>query len=351
MKLSSTMTIGCDLGDRKSDLFIMAEDGTPVGREKIATTRQGFQRFFAGQPRVKVVCEASTHSAWVSSLLKELGHEPIVANPRRVLLIAKGKAKSDAVDAELLARLGRADPQLLSPIEHRGQEAQRDLAVIRGRALLVETRTGLINHVRSIVKSQGERVRKCTSKAFVKVVRQELPKNLLDTVEPVLVLIDAVNEQIHAVDCKLDKEMSEKYREVSALKTVDGVGTLTALTYTLTIDDPNRFSKSRNVGSYVGLSPGRRQSGNHDPELHITRCGDRYLRTLLITSAHRILGPFGRDSDLRRWGLALAARGQKNAKKRAIVAVARRLAVLLHRMSLTGEVWVPCGHQAQPQAA
>ena len=129
--------------------------------------------------------------------------------------------------------------------------------------------------------------------------------------------------------------------QVALLKKVKGVGTLIALTYVLTLDDPHRFAKSREVGCFLGLKPGRRDSGESQPQMHISKEGDRYLRTMLVQGAHYILGPFGADSDLRRWGLRLAERGGKNAKKRAVVAVARKLAVLLHRLWVSGEVYEP----------
>ena len=98
---------------------------------------------------------------------------------------------------------------------------------------------------------------------------------------------------------------------MARLEQVKGVGTLIALTYLLTLEDPQRFRKSRDVGCYVGLQPGRRNSGQSEPQLHISKEGDPYLRTLLVQGAHHILGPFGADSDLRRWGLKLAERGGK----------------------------------------
>ncbi len=119
------------------------------------------------------------------------------------------------------------------------------------------------------------------------------------------------------------------------------MGKLIALTYILTLEDPKRFRKSRDAGCYIGLQPGRRNSGQSEPQLHITREGDSYLRMVLVQGAHHILGPFGEDSDLRRWGLKLAERGGKNAKKRAIIAVARKLAVLLHHLWSSGEKYEP----------
>lgn len=131
------------------------------------------------------------------------------------------------------------------------------------------------------------------------------------------------------------------YPEVALLKQVKGVGTLIGLTYILTLDDPHRFRRSRDAGCFLGLRPGRRNSGMSEPQMHISKEGDAYLRTLMVQGAHYILGPFGPDSDLRRWGLKLAERGGKNAKKRAVIAVARKLAVLLHKLWVSGEVYEP----------
>jgi len=133
----------------------------------------------------------------------------------------------------------------------------------------------------------------------------------------------------------------EAFPETQALTHVFGVGTLTAVTFVLTVGDKNRFSNSRDVGSCLGLRPRRDQSGSHDSQLGITKAGNKYLRNLLVECANHILGPFGRDSALRRWGLHLMARGGKNARKKALVAVARKLAILLHKLWVTREPYSP----------
>jgi transposase len=261
-------------------------------------------------------------------------------------LITKSKSKSDRIDAGLLARLGRVDPKLLSPVHHRCRKAQLDLVTVRTRAELIGMRTSLVNHVRGVVKCHGERLPKCSTEAFAKRACAFLPEELRLALTPVLDLIKGVNVQIKVLDERISKELPKRYPEIDVLQQVDGVGPLTALTFVLTLDDPSRFRKSRKVGAFLGLRPGRSQSGRSDPELRITKTGDSYLRTLLVNCAQYIMGPFGKDSDLRRWGLHLAERGKKNAKKRAVVAVARRLAVLLHRLWVTGEVYQPVGYAA-----
>ncbi len=168
-----------------------------------------------------------------------------------------------------------------------------------------------------------------------------LSAELREALEPLLTEVESLNERIKEYDRRMEQMAKKDYPEVQLLQQVKGVGELIALTYVLTIEDPHRFRKSRDVGCFLGLRPGRRNSGQSEPQMHISKEGDRYLRTLLVQGAHYILGPFGEDRDLRRWGLKLAERGGKNAKKRAIIAVARKLAVLLHRLWVSGEVYEP----------
>jgi transposase len=237
--------------------------------------------------------------------------------------------------------LARVDPKLLHPIQHRGGTAQADRALLRSRNALVECRTKLVNHARGIVKSIGGRLPSCSTSYFHKRVRQDLPNELKPALTPVLDTIGTLTLKIRRLEARIERLASKRYPETGLLRQVSGVGPLTSLSFVLTLEDPERFKHSRTVGPYLGLRPRQSQSGGQDPELRITKAGDTDLRRLLVGSAHYILGPFGPDTDLRRWGLALAARGKKNAKKRAVVAVARKLAVLLHRLWVTAEVYEP----------
>lgn len=341
MKKDITTTIGCDLGDKESEVFVLKEDGT-VERGRVKTTKQAMRAFFERAP-AHVVLEVGGHSRWVNELLGELGHEVTVANPRRVRLISENDSKSDRTDAELLARLGRVDTTLLSPVEHRARQAQAELAVVKARDVLVASRTRLVNHVRAVVKSFGERLPRCTAESFHRRTRANVPSELLPALEPIYEALMRMEEQIRALDRTIAR-MAKAHSEVALLSQPDGVGDLTALAYALTIGNKERFEKSRSAGAFFGLRPRKDQSGGGDPQLRITKAGDPLVRRLLVNSANRILGPFGKDSDLRRWGLKLAERGGKNARKRAKVAVARKLAVLMHRLWVTGEVYQPIGY-------
>jgi transposase len=335
------LTIGLDLGDRSSNYCILDEAGEVLLEHKLATTPEAMQRVFGGMPRSRIALETGAHSPWVSRQLSALGHEVIVAHARNVRLIGESSRKDDQLDARTLARLARIDPHLLSPVQHRSAKAQIHLTVIRARAGLVGARTALVNAARGLVKSYGERLRKCGTQQVGRDTAAGLSVELREALEPLLEEVESLNARIKEYDRRIEQIAKEVYPEVALLKQVKGVGPLIALTYVLTLEDPQRFRKSRDVGCFLGLRPGRRNSGQSQPQMHISKEGDPYLRTMMVQGAHYILGPFGEDSDLRRWGLRLAERGGRNAKKRAVVAVARKLAVLLHRLWVSGEVYEP----------
>ena len=335
------LTIGLDLGDRSSSYCILDEAGKILLEQKLPTTPEAMKQTFAKMPRSRIAMETGTHSPWISRLLKALGHEVIVAHAQNVRLIVKSRRKDDRIDARTLARLARIDPELLSPVQHRSAQAQLHLTEIRARAGLVSARTALVNAARGLVKSHGERLRKCGTFQVSREITSDLSTELREALQPLLREVESLNERIQEYDRRIEKMAKEKYPETALLKQVKGVGDLIATTYVLTLEDAKRFRKSRDAGCFVGLQPGRRNSGESEPQMHISKEGDEYLRTLLVQGAHYILGPFGEDSDLRRWGQRLAARGGKNAKKRAVVAVARKLAVLLHRLWVSGEPYEP----------
>jgi transposase len=347
------LTIGLDLGDRWSFYCVLDEAGNIIVEQKVPTTAEGMKQTFARIPRSLIALETGTHSPWISRLLTELGHEVLVAHAQKVELITKSNRKDDRHDARTLARLARIDPELLGPVRHRSAKAQIHLTVIRARAELVSARTALVNAARGLVKSYGQRLPKCGTQRVSRELAAGLSTEMREVLEPLLREIESLNERIKEYDERMEKIAKESYPQVALLKQVKGVGTQIALTYVLTIEDPYRFPKSREVGCFLGLRPGRRNSGESEPQKKISKEGDRYLRTMLVQGAHYILGPFGEDSDLRRWGLRLAERGGKNAKKRAVVAVARKLAVLLHRLWVSGEVYEPLrnSHKAMHAAA
>jgi transposase len=345
------LTVGLDLGDRNSWYCVLDEAGQIQLEQRVRTTAKALGEDFGTMPRSRIALETGTHSPWISRLLSALGHEVIVANARKVRLIGESRKKDDRLDAQTLARLARMDPGLLCPVKHRSGQAQADLIMIRARAGLVRARTGLVNGARGLAKSYGERLRGCNVRNMNPEKAEGLSPELQRALEPLLSAIEELSRRICEYNDRIEALAQESYPQVELLKQIKGVGTLIALTFLLTLEDPHRFRKSRDVGCYLGLQPGRRKSGQSEPQMHISKEGDPYLRTLLVQGAQHILGPFGVDCDLRRWGLKLAERGGRNGKKRAIVATARKLAVLLHHLWVSGEVYQPLHNSSRTTVA
>ena len=323
--------------------------------QKVSTTPKANREVFGAMPRSRIALETGMHSPWVSRLLSELGHEVIVAHARNVRLIGESRKKDDRLDAQTLARLARIDPQLLCPVKHRSAKAQADLTVIRARAGLVRARTALVNTARGLAKTYGERLRGCN-------VRNMNPEKAEGS-EPgtakgagAVAGRNRVAERTHPRVQRTDRKAGAgKLSAGGAAETDQRSG------HADRADVPADAGRCASLSQEPrrGLLPGICSQDGETPGRASRRCtsakkGDPYLRTLLVQGAHHILGPFGADSDLRRWGLKLAERGGKNGKKRAIIATARKLAVLLHRLWVSGEVYEPLrnSHQvAMPAAA
>jgi len=349
--MSKGITIGMDMGDKNHNVCLLDAEGQVLKRTTVANTSKAIRKYFGELESCRVAMEAGTHSGWVSRILKELGHEVLVGNPRKLRVIWDSDEKGDDRDAEMLARIARFDPQLLYPIHHRGQKAQEDLAIIKARDMLVKVRSTLIAHTRGTVKSIGQRISACSAEAFHVRLLAEMPAELTPALDPVMKSIEDLTCRIRHYDKLLEKLCTEKYPETKGLRAISGVGPVTTLAFILTLEDSGRFDESRAVGPFVGLTPRRDQSGQIDKQLGITKAGDAYLRRLLVGGAQYILGPFGPDCDLKRFGLTRAARGGKNAKRRAVVAVARKLAVLLHHLWKSGATYDPLYQQNQKQKA
>lgn len=348
-EVSTLDTIGCDIGDKRTVLFVISAGGEGSRPKPIATTKAAMRAFFSKRPRAHVVLEVGQHSRWVKKELTELGHLVTVANPSRLKLISQSDSKQDDRDAEMLARLGRVDAKLLAPVQHRSEQAQADLAILKARDAAVRCRTKLVNLARLQVKSFGERLPKCDAATFHRTAWPLVPSALKPALKPAFKLLAALCREITAYDNTIAR-VARRYPDVEVISQPNGVGVLTALAFLLTLDNKTRFTKSRTVGAYVGLRPKKDQSGDVDKQLHITKAGDQFVRRLLVGSANYILGPFAKESDLRTWGLKLAEHGGKNAKHRAKVAVARKLAVLMHRLWVTGEVYEPTGYRTKRSA-
>lgn len=339
MSQDSMMYVGMDLGNRYTHYCVVDSAGEVVERGRFTTTAAALRKWSQGHPGASVAMETGGPTRWMALALREAGHEVVVGNARRLRAISQHERKCDDRDAELLARLLRSDPALLSPVEGFLERDVTSLATVRARAHLVEQRTAMINHVRGVARSAGARLRSCDASRFHHL-REDLPEALRVALEPVMDLIEMLNEKIVGLDQTIEELCANTYPETAALRTIPGIGPVTALYFILVIANPERFDHPRDVAAYVGLVPRRDQSGDSDRQLRISKTGDTYLRRLLVIAAHSILGRWGKDSALRDWGLHKAS-GGRSAKKRATVAVARKLAVLMLRLWRSQESFNP----------
>jgi len=324
----SGFTIGLDLGDRSHYVCVLDATGQIIHEGPMLNDRAALALLLTQYPAATVALEAGTHSPWISRYLTGLGATVIVANPRKLHAISRNERKCDRRDAVMLARLARADAALLHPLQHGSAQAQHDLLGLKLRDSLVRTRVNLINTVRFTLKSLGHGVSNPSSEAFHKSILTEVPADCLPVVAPVLAVLTLLTEQIKTLERDLVARSKKEYPVTQRLQQIAGVGPLTALCFVLKIGEPTRFGRSRDVGPYLGLCPRRDQSGGTDKQLRISKCGDGLLRRLLVSAAHYILGPFGPACALRAYGQHLVGTSARE-KKRAVVAVARKLAVLL----------------------
>jgi transposase len=249
------LTVGVDLGDQWSHYCILGLEGETLAEGQLRTTQQHITEFFQALNAARVVFEVGTHSPWVREVICGCGHEVLVANPRLMEGSKRRKRKNDRIDANKLARLGRVDPQSLHPMQHRSREVRQDLLVLRARDALVAARTELINATRGLVKSMGSRLPKCSSPSFAQKVEETVPVEIREALLPLVRMAATLSDCIQGYDEKIEKLGREKYGHTALLRQVKGVGPITALAYVLTLENPDRFVKSRDVGPYLGLVP------------------------------------------------------------------------------------------------
>ena len=333
-------TIGIDLSDRTCVACVLDALGEVVEKEKLKLERYELKALARKHPGSRVIIECGTHSPWVSRWLGKHGMEVVVANPRKLRAIWQAVYKTDERDAETLARIGRVDVKLLRPIRHGSEESQKQMLSMKMRDVLVRRRRDIINTIRGTLKALGWRVSNPDSARFHKVVLEQVPAEQHEVIAPCVKVLALLTKQIKEYD-RIIEEAAAAHPAASRLQQIVGIGPVTALYFVLKIEDPERFGKVRDIASYLGLCPRRDQSGEVDKQMRITKAGDSYLRRLLVSAAQYLLGHFGKDCALRRHGLKLCERGGPRAKKKAVVAVARKLAVLMASLWKSGADYDP----------
>ena len=333
LKAGKRIVVGIDLGSKKSVVCWLDEDGKVVERMTIASNCVTLEKVFGKLAPLEIAIETGCHANWVRRRLVALGHAVTVGDARQIQLIAKSHSKDDKRDARFLAEILLYWPELLHPVEPRSLESEQNRALLRLRESLVRARVKLINSVRGVLASFGEKLPAVSSAAFARAAAPVVPELLRSEVHPALLTIEMLTAEVKVYDKRVLELCKGRYREQTRrLLTIPGVGPLTALTFVLELDgDVNRLRGSRAAGAMVGLRPSRRESGQSKPELGITKQGNAMLRRYLVQCAQYMLGRHGQDCALKRWGLGLAGTS-KRGKKRAVAATARKLAVLLHTL-------------------
>jgi transposase len=318
-----------DMGDKNHKAVGLSEDGEAVCRDEVPCTPEGVRAYLKRHPGALLAVETGTHCRWVSRVGLELGHEVLVGNARKLRMIWDSSRKNDWNDAAMLARVARADKSLLSPVRLRGEGDQKLMRLVKSRDLLVKSRTGIVNQIRGFCKSEGVRLPKCSSESFARLEHEVCPP-VRAVAKPLFAVLKELAKKIGVYD-KMIAEGVRKLRggEAALQDTITGVGPVTAAAFLAAVGDVSTFGSARDAGPYFGLVPKQDQSGETDKQLRITKEGNALVRRLLVTAANYIMGPFGKDSDLRRHGMRIAERGGKNARKRAKAAVARKLAVVM----------------------
>lgn len=339
-KAKGLALVGVDLSD-KSATWCARDEAGEIRRGKMDLTPPQVTQMFLGAPHCRVVMEAGTHHRWVSERLRQLGHEVHVV-PADYIRGSKRRRKNDEHDAqELMEVAGDIGRRQVPAVWHRPEDWQLDLTTVRLRDAEMRGRTMRVNAVRSAVKPYGQRFKKRDADQFGSNVLAELSGPLCERVAPMLHAISDGTRTIRIFDDHV-QAILQRRPEAELLMQVYGVGPVTAAYLVSLIGDPRRFACSRDVAAALGLVPAQSQSGNSDPQLRISKSGDSMGRRLLVQCAHRVMSDKAPDSALKRWGRKLAGDGKNKArKKKAVVAVARKLAVLLHRLWLTGEKYEP----------
>lgn len=349
---SRAIVVGVDVSEKHLNLCEIDGDDA-VCESRMANSSKKLLEHFQGKAKRRIIIEVGAHTRWIAELLEQLGHQVLIVDPRRTKLISGSLYKDDRIDAMTLAMLGRDAPALLKTVPLRRLESQMVLTLVRARASAVKGRTRIVNTVRGVLKPYGYTIPKDSRGAtFTAYIRETLDQALLRIVEPLLVLIETFNAQIKRYDDDVALVLPRLAPDTVHLTQINGVGALTVLYFVALIGDPHRFASNRDIGPYLGLCRKRQDSGDYKSELGITKAGDSLMRALLANCASYLLGPFGQDSDIRRWGLKKVGGGSRAEKKKAKIAVARKLAVVMLTLWKTGRPYTPFhkSHEAKKAA-
>ena len=328
--------IGIDVSDKTSKICVMAKiagERRIVEETTVATTKEAFSEYLATKDRkAAVTFETGAHCRWMAQLIRSMGFKVNVANPAKLRALTHSNSKNDRNDARELARYTLADVEMLHPVFLRPETHQQMIRLLEARLALVTTRTKLINEMRGFAKSMGFRIPKKDAAYFHLIDRTGWPRDLEAVCWPLMGVLKTIHMKIAAIEKQMRElaDTPEFAADVESVRQVVGVGFLCSVAYVAVLGgNYARFAKARDVGPYLGLVPRQDQSGDIDKQLPITKAGSTLLRALLTEAAQVALRDGIRMTDLKLKGLRIAERGGKNARKRAVTATVRGLAVTM----------------------
>jgi transposase len=323
--------VGLDVSLKQTSICMVNQMGSVVREGVVDSDPEAIAAFVKSQASgvVRIGLETGPTATWLWTELKRLGLPVICIDARHAKAVLKMQInKNDRNDAAGIARIMQTG--WFKEVRVKALDSHAVKALLASRALLVKIKRDLENQVRGLLKNLGLVIGRAKFNVFA-VRAEELilgRPELTAAVAPLLMARKAIEQQIAVLDCKVHK-LARQDAQVRRFMTVPGVGPITALCFKATIDDPTRFKRSRSVGAYIGLTTRRHASGEVDWSGRISKCGDAMLRMYLFEAAGVLLTRVPKWSVLKAWGIKLAKR---NGLRKAKVAVARKLSVILHRM-------------------
>ncbi len=336
--MSNYITIGMDLGNRKHTVCAIDGAGEVLWRKKVTNTPEALKPFFEENAGATVAMETGLCCRWISALAKRCGCEVLVGNARKLAPIWQSMQKSDENDAFMIAKLARFDRGLFHPVSLRDDERHEMVQILELREVAVSQRTQAVNSVRGLCKAMGVFIPDCDATRFHKVAKDAIPRDLAWKFMPMLRQLKETAETIRRYDAMLKRYASDHFgEEVALASTIPGIGPVTSCAFVALVGDAKRFGKARDAGVYFGLTPARDQSGDRDAPKRVTKAGSKMMRRLLVTAANYVMRTSSPDTAIKRHGMRICARGGKIAKRKAKVAIARKLAVVMLAMLKSGK--------------
>ena len=327
--------VGLDVSLKLTAICIVDQTGVVKHEAMIPSDPDAIAEFVQARVEsvVRIGLESGPTSTWLWTELNKMGLPVICIDARHAKAALKMQInKSDRNDAVGIARIMQTG--WYREVRVKALDSHAIKALLVSRSLLVKIKRDIENQIRGLLKNLGLVIGRAKMNTF-KTRAQELIEDkpaLIAVVEPLLIAREAIAQQIADLDRKVMR-LARNDAQVRRFMTTPGIGPITALCYLATIDDPTRFNKSRNVGAYIGLTTRRYASGETDWTGRISKCGDAMLRSYLFEAANVLLTRVAKWSALKAWGMRIAKR---SGIRKAKVAVARKLAVILHRMWIDG---------------